>query len=242
MFQTLTSSRFWRDFDWFLLLVAVLISGIGLVEIYSSTMSMGTENFFVRQAVWLGVGVVLMVLIAAFDYRLLIDNAVVIYLGALVVLGGVLLFGEVFSGARSWFRIGSVGFQPSELTKLVLAIMLARFFASASQRFLTIGQTFVAGFLVAVPMLLVAVQPDLGTAMTFVPILAFAMFVRGIRPAALVSADVGVALMLPLGWSVLEEYQKDRIRTFIDPQADPLGSGYQIIQSKIAIGSGGLWG
>ncbi len=242
MFQTLTSRRFWRDFDWFLLLVAILISGIGLVEIYSSTMAMEAENFFLRQAVWLGVGVVLMFLVAAFDYRLLVDNAVVIYACALVVLVGVLILGDVRSGARSWFTIGSLGFQPSELTKLVVAIVLARFFASTSERFLPIGQTFVTGVLVAIPMILVLGQPDLGTALTFVPILAFGLFVRGIRPVALVGAVAGVALMLPLGWLALKEYQKDRIRTFIDPEADPLGSGYQIIQSKIAIGSGGFWG
>jgi rod shape determining protein RodA len=242
MFQTLTTPRFWRDFDWFLLLVAIVLSSIGLIEIYSSTMSMSSENFFLRQLAWLGVGIVLMILVASVDYRILIENAIVIYGCALVVLAGVLLFGEAFSGARSWFRIGSVGFQPSELTKLIVAVVLARYFASSEKRFLSMWQTAAAALIVAVPVLLVALQPDLGTAMTFVPILAFGLFVRGIRPAVLVSSLLVVALLLPLGWFALEEYQKDRIRTFVEPEADPLGSGYQVIQSKIAIGSGGFWG
>ena len=242
MIDALTSKRFWRDFDWFLLLVALLLCTIGLIEIYSSTLNLESGNYFLRQLAWVGIGVCAMFLVAAIDYRVLCDKAFSIYLGAMALLVALLLFGDVISGARSWFRIGGVGLQPSELTKLVVVIVLARYLAAFAQRYLHLKQIFWALAIVALPVVLVCLQPDLGTALTFVPILVCGLFVRGVRPIVWIAGGMVVLLLLPLAWFVMEDYQKDRILTFIEPQSDPLGSSYQVNQSKIAIGSGGLWG
>jgi rod shape determining protein RodA len=245
--DVLTSKRFWKDFDWFLLLVALLLCAIGLVEIYSSTMNMDADNYFLRQLTWVGIGVSILFVVASVDYRVLGENALLIYVAAVGFLGALLLFAEPVSNARSWFQIGSVGLQPSELTKLVVVVALARYFSTLPQRYLHLKQVLAAIAVVALPVALVAIQPDLGTALTYIPILAFGLFVRGVRPVVLVSGTLVLVVLLTVGWFVLADYvladyQKDRIMTFLEPGSDPLGSGYQVNQSKIAIGSGGLWG
>ncbi len=241
MIQALRSRRFWEDFDWFLLVVALLLSTISLIEIYSSTLTVG-GNYFGRQLVWVGAGIVVLFIVASIDYHVLADRIILIYAGTVAVLGGVLLFGHTVAGASSWFRIGSLGVQPSEIAKLVVVIALARYFSKIQQRHLSIGQILVACGVCALPVLLVALQPDLGTALTFIPILAFGLFVRGVRPAVLISGFLIFVLLLMPTWSLLKDYQRDRIMTFLEPETDPLGRGYQVIQSKIAIGSGGFWG
>jgi len=242
MVESLTDRRFWRDFDWFLLLGAVLLSAIGLVEIYSSTLNMESANFFQRQLLWIGLGIWLLFVLAAIDYHTITEHVVLIYAGALILLCGVLLFGRTVSGARSWFGVGSFGLQPSEIAKLVVVLALARYLSGIKERHLTLGQIMTAVSICGVPILLVALQPDLGTALTFIPILAFGLFVRGVRPRVFVVGALIILLLLPLTWYALEDYQKARLVTFLQPETDPLGSGYQVIQSKIAIGSGGLWG
>jgi rod shape determining protein RodA len=242
MIDALTSKRFWQDFDWFLLSVAVALGTIGLVGIYSSTMHMDSTSYFLRQLVWLIAGVGLSFVVASIDYHVLAEHIAIIYVGAMSLLLGVLLFGSTIAGSRSWFGIGSFGLQPSELAKLVVVVALARFLSAIQRRYLTVSQIFGACAICGVPVLLVTVQPDLGTALTFVPILALGLFVRGVRPAVLISGILIVIFLLPVTWAVLKDYQKDRILTFLHPESDPLGSGYQVIQSKIAIGSGGLWG
>ena len=242
MIDVLRSRRFWQDFDWFLLSVAVALGTIGLIEIYSSTLNTDSASYFLRQLVWLIAGVGLSFVVASFDYHVLAQHIAVIYVGAVCVLLSVLLFGSTIAGSRSWFGIGTFGLQPSELAKLVVVIALARYLSDFQKRYLTLPQILAACAICGVPVLLVAAQPDLGTALTFVPILGFDLFVRGVRPAALISGVLIVIILLPVAWSVLEDYQKDRILTFLQPESDPLGSGYQVIQSKIAIGSGGLWG
>lgn len=242
MIDALTSRRFWQDFDWFLLSIAVALGTIGLIEIYSSTMNMDSASYFVRQLVWLVAGVGLSFVVASVDYHALAEHIGLIYAGTICLLISVLFFGSTIAGSRSWFGIGSFGLQPSELAKLVVVVALARFLSEIQRRYLTLPQILGACAICGVPVLLVAVQPDLGTALTFAPILAFGLFVRGVRPAALISGVLLVIFLLPVTWAVLKDYQKDRILTFLQPESDPLGSGYQVIQSKIAIGSGGLWG
>jgi rod shape determining protein RodA len=241
MIEVLTSKRFWKEFDWFLLLVALLLCTIGLIEIYSSTLNMDSENFFLRQLTWVGIGVCAMFVVASVDYRVLGENAPLIY-GGVIALLVMVLFVDAISGARSWFTFGTVGLQPSELAKLAVAIGLARYLAGSPRKYLTLKTIVVAGAICGLPMVLVVLQPDLGTALTFVPILAFGLFVRGIRPAALIAGGLIAIMLLPLSWFVMLDHQKERILTFIQPESDPLGSGYQVIQSKIAVGSGGLWG
>jgi rod shape determining protein RodA len=239
---SLRDPQFWRDFDWLLLLVALLLSAIGLVEIYSATLNMASASFFERQLIWVAVGVVVLFVIASLDYHVLSEHIPLIYGGTVLLLAGLLLFGRTVSGAQSWVGIGTLGIQPSEVAKLVAIIALARYFSGIQQKYLAWRQIFTAVAICGLPVLLVALQPDLGTALTFVPILAFGLFVRGVRPSAIAAGAGSFLLTLIPAWSMLENYQKDRILMFIQPETDPLGRGYQVIQSKIAIGAGGFWG
>src|SRR5688572_23771915 len=134
-------------------------------------------------------------------------------------------------------------FQPSEMVKLVVIIAVARYLSELrSSKYMTVPQIVKAGAICAMPIGLVALQPDLGMAVTYLPILAVGIFIRGVRPVALVALIVAFVLILPMSWFFLKDYQKDRVLTLVDPERDPLRSGYQVIQSKIAIGSGGTWG
>jgi len=204
---------------------------------------MGSTSFFERQLVWVGIGVVVLLVVASIDYHFFAEHIPGVYVASVLLLAAVLIFGRTVSGAQSWFRIGSLlSIQPSELTKLVVIIALARYFSGIQQKYLNWKQILTAIVLCGVPLLLVALQPDLGSAMTFVPILAVGLFVRGVRPSTIAAGVVAVVLLLIPTWYLLQDYQKDRILTFMQPETDPYGRGYQVIQSKIAIGAGGLWG
>lgn len=243
MFERITSKRFWKDFDWLLLAAAVCLSLISVVEIYSSTMAQPSENFFLRQLAWVCVGVVFLFIIAAIDYHWIAEHIPWFYLCALGALVYTLALGHRVAGSKSWVNLGPVGFQPSELVKMVTVVALARYLSELrSSRYMTFTQVAKACIIGFVPMGLVALQPDLGTALTYLPAIAIGLFVRGVRPAVLTSLILSFVLVLPVSWLVLKPYQKERILTFLDPERDPLGAGYQVIQSKIAIGSGGLLG
>jgi len=243
MVNSLRTQRFWKDFDWLLLGAAVVLSVISLAEIYSSTISSGSENYFMRQFAWVMVGLVSLFIVSSIDYHILSEHIPWIYLGAVSLLVYTLIFGKTVAGSKSWISFGGFSFQPSELIKIVVVIALARFFSELHiERYMTLSQILKAGLVCGVPVLLVMRQGDLGTAITFIPALAFGLFVRGIRPAVLISLFLCFLLVLPVSWLFLKDYQKDRITTFVDPELDPQGRGYQIIQSKIAIGSGGFWG
>jgi len=185
-----------------------------------------------------------MLVVAAVDYHTVSEHIPWIYLASLALLLYTLVFGKVTSSSRSWVYVGSkIGFQPSELIKMVVVVALARFLSELQgQRYLTINQITKAILICAIPMALIALQPDLGTTMTYLPALAFGVFIRGVRPMVLVSLILIFLLVLPLSWFFLKDYQKDRITTFLHPESDPHGRGYQVMQSKIAIGSGGFWG
>ena len=238
-----TSREFRKDFDWVLLVAAISLSVISLVEIYSSTIAQPTENFFMRQLAWVCVGIVLLFIVAAIDYHLIAEHIPWLYLLAIGVLLYTLAMGHRVSGSKSWVNLGPVAFQPSELIKMVVVIALARYFSELrSSRYMSFSQITKACLICLVPVALVASQPDLGTALTYLPAVAVGLFIRGVRPVVLISLLLGFVLVLPISWLVLKPYQKERILTFLDPERDPLGKGYQVTQSKIAIGSGGLTG
>jgi len=239
-----TSGRSWKDFDWLLFMAAVGLSIISLVEIYSSTMAQPTENFFVRQLAWVCVGIVVLFIVAAIDYHLIAEQIPWLYLLAIGVLLYTLAMGHRVSGSKSWVRLGGLAaFQPSELIKMVVVVASARYLSELrSSRYMTFSQIAKACMICMVPVGLVALQPDLGTALTYLPALAVGLFIRGVRPAVLISLILGFVLVLPISWLILKPYQKERILTFLDPDRDPLGKGYQVTQSKIAIGSGGVIG
>lgn len=235
-----------RDFDWTLLSLIGLLSVVSVLEIRSATAMTKFHGFDHKQIEFLGIGIVLMFLVSRIDYHRLIEVARVAYVVSLVALVAVKLVGTKVLGARRWIKLpGGIHFQPSEWVKLVLILAVARFFWTRAGRELSWTDIAKAFALVGVPMLLVLAQPDLGTSLTYVPILVAGLFLGGIsfRQAAILIVAFSVlgAVVLKSG-KVLKPYQVARLTSFMDPENDPKGSGYQIRQSKIAVGSGGIWG
>ena len=232
-----------KDLDWPLFAAAVLLSIISLTEIYSSTMNLHGESYFLRQLAWVGVGIVAMFVVSTIDYHALSEHIPWIYLVAVTTLVSVLLFGKTVSSSKSWLEIGPVALQPSEMIKVVVILAAARYLSELrSSRYMTFAQIVKVGVICGIPMLLIALQPDTGTTLTYLPIFAFGIFIRGVKPVALISLLLAFLLVLPISWLFLKDYQKERIITFVHPEHDPLGKGYQVMQSKIAIGSGGFMG
>ncbi|HVS33426.1 MAG TPA: rod shape-determining protein RodA [Thermoanaerobaculia bacterium] len=223
---------------------AIVLALIGCVLVYSATwFTDPTLNTVKRQALWVGIGLALLVLFLLVDYHILFDIAPILYGLGMVLLLYLLFFGRLTANVRSWIRIGDFQFQPSEFMKIFTALMLARFFDSNDRAYLNFRGFMVAMAIIMAPVALIAMQPDFGTAASFAPLVAVAMFFGGIRPRIWVAMVLVVAIALPLGWTFfLKPYQKQRVVTFLNPESDPLGSGYQVTQAKIAIGSGGIHG
>jgi len=243
MAVSLRSPRFWKDFDWLLLSAAVILSVMSLVEIYSATRSVQGDSYLLRQSLAVGVGIVSLFLVATIDYHTIAEHIPWIYIGSMGLLVFTLVFGKSIYGTRGWISFGVLRFQPAELIKVVVVVALARFLSELrNERYMALTDILKAGLIFGVPVVLILLQGDLGTALTFMPALAFCLFIRGIKPVALVSLALGFLFVLPVSWMFLKDYQKDRILTFVNPDMDPQGRGYQVLQSKIAIGSGGFWG
>jgi rod shape determining protein RodA len=236
----------YRDFDWVLLGFVLLLSIISVLEIKSATLHTKFHGFDHKQIEFLALGLVLMFLISLIDYHVLIDIvpwAVGVSIASLIA---VKLVGTKVLGARRWINLGhGAHFQPSEWVKLVLIVAVARYFWGLAGKELTwpdIGKAFA---LVGIPMVLVLIQPDLGTALTYFPILVAGLFLGGIRIKQVALILLALALVGGIAWKSgkrLKPYQQARINAFINPDSDPKGSGYQIRQSLIAVGSGGIWG
>jgi rod shape determining protein RodA len=234
-----------RDFDWALLGLVLILCVVSVLEIYSTTVHTRFASFESKQILFIGAGMVGMFILAKIDYHRLLDWSPWVYGVFLVSLVAVKVVGHKALGARRWIAIGPVQFQPSEWVKLVLVLVVARHFANLGGRYLTWRDIFKAFAMVGIPMVLVLVQPDLGTTLTYAPILAAGLFLGGIslRQAAIL-VICGTALIVGV-WSsgkILKPYQKARLTSFINPDNDPRGSGYQIRQSLIAVGDGGIWG
>lgn len=227
---------------WVLLLAALALVGIGLATVESASAELGTD-YFSRQLVWVGIGLVAMVVTFSFSYHTLLGFSLPLYVAALVALVLVLVLGHEAGGAQGWFRLGSIGLQPSEFAKLVTALYLARYLAAPSPRHLPMRQIFTAVSLVGLPMALIALEPDLGGAAMFVPMAAGMMLVAGVRMRILLTTFAIALVAGSLLWSLgMKPYQRQRVLTFLAPDTDPLGAGYQVRQSKIAVGSGELSG
>ena len=236
--MTLFDRRTFAAFDYLLLSAFALLLGLGVILVASAS----SAGHYQRQLVWAAAAVFLAIVVSTLDYRKLADRGYELWAVAMVVLLGMLFFAPVTSGARSWLSVGGVGIQPSELAKVGTILALARYFSERDPEPFGMRGLMTPGLLAAVPFVLIALQPDLGTASAFLPLLAGIAWVAGIRLGTvgwLAGAAVGIA---PLGYFLLEDYQRARLLTFWDPYVDPLGDGYQIIQSKIAVGSGGMLG
>ncbi|HEX3940353.1 MAG TPA: rod shape-determining protein RodA [Acidobacteriaceae bacterium] len=233
-----------RDFDWLLLGLVLLLSLISILEIYSATLHTKFVGFHTRQMYWLLGGLVAMFILSRINYHRLIDIVHWLYGFCLVSLVAVLLVGTRVLGARRWIKLpGGVHFQPSEWVKLILIVAIARYFANLAGKELTWGEIAKAGLMVFVPMLLVLKQPDLGTSLTYFPVLIMGLFLGGLRwKKALILVVGALVLIVPVWAKVLKPYQKERLTSFLNPDNDPRGSGYQVKQSLIAVGDGGILG
>jgi rod shape determining protein RodA len=238
--------RLFTNFDWTLYGLVIIISAIGVLNIYSASVSyklIGTP-FFIKQIYWISGGILVSVLICSIDYHILDDLSYWIYgiLIALLIL--VLLAGKTSMGATRWLHLGFFNIQPSEPMKIVIIAVFARYFANRTfPGGICLQDLFIPFLLLGVPVLLIMKQPDLGTAILVLLIACTMIIYVGVRWTTVVSLLFGTLPAIYLGWHYfLREYQKERILNFINPDRDPLGSGYHIIQSKIAVGSGGIIG
>ncbi|MEA3487520.1 MAG: rod shape-determining protein RodA [Thermodesulfobacteriota bacterium] len=236
--------RLLTHFDWILLGLVLAISGIGILNLYSSGYNLcaGGELLYVKQMSWVLLGLIMMVIAFSVDYHIIIRHAYLIYAVSILLLLLVFFYGNMTHGSQRWLTIWGFSFQPSELMKLVIVIVLARYFNDNAESGHHFGNLAVLLALLGMPFLLIVKQPDLGTAM-FLVILVFCMAVFvGVGRKFLVCFISGGMVLAPLFWFLIKDYQRERILTFLSPERDPLGAGYHIIQSIIAIGSGGIWG
>jgi rod shape determining protein RodA len=234
-----------RDFDWLLLMFVLMICGLGIMEIHSATEHTKFAGAHVRQVYWIAGGVGAMFLLSLLNYQALLDKIHWLYIASITSLMLVIIFGQKYLGARRWIKMpGGQHFQPSEWVKLILILAVAKYFANLHhQKELSWSDFIKAGAIVGVPMLMVLAQPDMGTALTYMPIAVMGLFLGGVRAKQALIVVLLAGMMLPVAWlKVLHPYQRERLSSFMNPEADRQGSGYQVNQSLIAVGSGGLWG
>jgi rod shape determining protein RodA len=232
-----------RDIDWPLLLITLVICGVGVLQIYSATMETDYHGAWWKQIVFVMGGLFLMWVILAVDYHALLHYVPMLFIASVVALLGTYIIGESAFGSRRWIPLpGGFHLQVSEFVKLVIILLAARYLTELKTEELDIREMAILSLLVAVPAFLVFKQPDLGTALTYVAVLVVGAFIAGLRWKYVAAIAVVAILVLPLGEHFLKDYQKARLVGFLDPDRDPQGTGYQLIQSEIAVGSGGMFG
>jgi len=237
--------RYRKNFDPLLIILPLAICVIGLFFLYSASRGMQElkgMDFMSRQAAWILVGLLLLVLTINVDFRRILDWSYLYYFVIVLVLAALLAFGGSKMGARRWLNLGWIVFQPSEFSKLALILALA--FYLGNNRFSARGlKTYIGAFLITgILFMLIVGEPDLGSAIALLPVL-FAILLAAEAPFKFIFGSILLgAAASPMFWNFLKDYQKRRLLVFLNPDMDPLGAGYTIIQSKIAIGSGGLFG
>ena len=233
-----------KHFDKLLFFTPLFIFALGILSIYSASFKAHQaldDTLAARQMMWMGVGILTVFLIVRWDYFRLMDLAWPVYIFSVVLLV-VVLFMPARLGARRWLDLGSFNFQPSEMAKLAVIFVLARFFSTHRAEHLPKDRFFIPFLIVGLPFFLILKEPDLGSGLILVPVFFAMLYLWGLKTRTLLIL-IGVSLLLsPVFFMFLKEYQRSRLLVFINPNRDPLGAGYTIIQSKIAIGSGGLWG
>jgi rod shape determining protein RodA len=228
--------------DWVMLGAVLLLAAFGVATIYSATQET-RPDLYLKQLYAIGLGLLGLLCALLVDYRRLADHAPLFYAAALAVLGYTLLLGPRIAGTHRWLLLGGLQVQPSELVKLAAALLAAKTLGELRKEQLGLLDVAAPGAALGLVALLIAAQPDLGTAFCVVPIFLVTAFLAGLRMRALVGLLAALALVGGLGWRfALKDYQKTRIYSFLDPSLDPKGAGYQKIQSQIAVGSGGVLG
>jgi rod shape determining protein RodA len=233
--------RLYYHIDWAMIAALAALCAIGLANIYSATG--GPTRVYYTQIYGIILGAIAFIVALSIDYRTLCDKSHFIYFAIVALLLYVLFFGVVRGGSRRWIDLGVFNLQPSEFAKATLALVLAKFFGESRRGALTQVDLAIAGGITAVPFLVIMRQPDLGTAVTLVPVAFAIAFVAGMSMRIVGIMALVAVLAAPLAWQfALQDYQKGRIETFLDPSQDAKGAGYQQIQARITVGSGGLFG
>lgn len=231
--------------DWILLLAVLVLAALGAAVIYSASFQLRTltgVHYLQRQLVWLGLGLAAFLVLSLTDYRKLIAGGYFLAALTTLLLVAIVLLGETRFGARRWIQVGGFTVQPSEFAKVTLVLMLARYLTARFDRRDRWSFVLVPCLLAAVPAALILKQPDLGTAIIFLPVTVGMVFAAGGKGKQILILVLIIMILAPGFWFFLRDYQKTRLLVFLDPGLDPSGAGYTILQSKIAIGSGGLWG
>jgi rod shape determining protein RodA len=224
-------------------LITLAICSLGVLQIRSATNGTVWQDSWWKQILYIGAGVLLMWVVSMIDYHALMAQLLPMYVASVVGLISVLVIGKTVFNSTRWIQLpGGLKLQVSEFAKLVIILLVARFMTELRSEVLELPDLLKIAGLVVVPMLLIAKEPDLGTSLTYVPILACGVFLAGMRWQYWAAIAILVLLVVPLSYSVLKPYQRDRLVSFLDPELDPKGSGYQVRQSKIAVGDGGMWG
>jgi rod shape determining protein RodA len=235
-----------QKLDWIMIISALILISLGLLSLYSS--SLGKEDFFnfQKQLIFAGIGIFLLFLFSFFDYRVFKNDPHLIFiLYILCILGlvGLFFFAPEIRGVKSWYKIGPISIDPIEFTKLVLVLLLAKYFTTRHVEMYRIYHILFSGLYVLVPSILIFLQPDLGSVLILIALWVAILIISGIKLRAFLVLMLCGLLVLALGWvSLLKDYQKERIATFILPQTDPIRTGWSQSQAKIAIGSGSILG
>ncbi len=232
-----------RDFDWPMVLVLIVVCALGVLQIFSATHDTIWQGAWWKQILYIASGFLLMWLTARFDYHTLVGKAYPAYFISIALLLVVLLIGKRAFGSTRWIVLpAGVHLQVSEFAKLVIVLLVARFLVDVRTDVLELADFLKLAAMIVVPMALVAKEPDLGTSLTYIPILAVGVLLAGMRWQYWAAIALVALVVLPLAYTKLQPYQRARIASFLDPDRDPQGTGYQLIQSEIAVGAGGTWG
>jgi rod shape determining protein RodA len=215
---------------------------LGVLQIYSATVATKWQDAWWKQIMWVVSGLIMMWAVSSMDYHALMNRVVYLYVACLVALIATLAIGSKVFGSTRWIGVAGIRLQTSEFMKIVLILLLAKILTDWKLNTLEWKDLGKLAAIVAVPMLLVMKEPDLGTSLTYIPILVSIVLMAGVRWKYLLIVACVLFVTLPIGYHFLKPYQKDRLVSFIYPDRDPKGTGFQVIQSKIAVGNGGMWG
>ena len=236
--------RLVQNFDWVLLGLVVIICATGIVNLYSAGYNRGEGTpLYIKQLYWLAVGLGVMCVTLTYDYRHLEKLSYPIYILSILLLVAVMFGGKMVSGSRRWLPLGPLAFQPAEIAKIAIILALATYFnRRARMEAMGLKDLIVPGVLVMIPVALIIKQPDLGSGILVALVAASMILFVGVRWRTLMGCGLTMVMLSPVIWHFLKDYQRQRVLTFLDPGKDPLGAGYHILQSMIAVGSGQFWG
>lgn len=234
-----------KNFDWILFSAVILLSTLGLVELYSIALGQEAINLlnFKKQIVFVLIGTILLFIFSFLDYHSLKNSSYYFYILGILLLVVVLIFGQSIRGTKGWFYIFGLGIQPVEFVQIALILFLSKFFSSTSTKYKSLKQLILSGFFILVPIILVLMQPDFGTALLTSSVWFIMLFIVGFNKKYFLIIATIILIVAASAWPLwLKDYQKERIITFINPSVDSLDKGYNATQAMIAVGSGGLTG